>query len=161
MEFYFILFFGIFLEPWPQKKIMCKFCQWHLWNFFPPKIAIFQGETVRICKKHEWNNIFVGIKIPKFQEVRKWVLPPCLENMKTGHPPTISILATDQAFDSLIHISLATNPRLWHWLWSFFHNLYVDGHKIRGSHGICKLHMKKCWKWGVEIHQFHFIGPDL
>jgi len=34
-----------------------------------------------------------------------------------GHPPTISILATDQAFDSLMHISLPTNPRLWHWLW--------------------------------------------
>jgi len=34
-----------------------------------------------------------------------------------GHPPTISILATDQAFDSLMQISLPTNPRLWHWLW--------------------------------------------
>jgi hypothetical protein len=108
---------------------------------FPPKLPYFE-EKQSECKKHERNNKFVGIKIPKFQEVRKWVLQPCLENMKTGHPPTVSILATDQAFDSLIHISLATNPRLWHWLWSFFHNPYVDGHKIRCSHGICKLHMK-------------------
>jgi hypothetical protein len=27
-----------------------------------------------------------------------------------GHPRTISVRATDQAFDSLMHISLPTNP---------------------------------------------------
>jgi len=118
---------------------MCKFCQWHLWNFFPPKIAIFRGETVRICKKHERNNKFVGIKIPKFQELRKWVLQPCLENMKTGHPPTISILATHQAFDSLIHISLPTDPRLWHWLWSFF------------SQPLCWWTQDKRFTWHLQV----------
>jgi hypothetical protein len=41
---------------------------------------------------------------------------------------------------------------------TFCHSPYIDGHKIRGSHGIWKLHMKKCWKWGLEIHHFHFIS---
>jgi hypothetical protein len=41
---------------------------------------------------------------------------------------------------------------------TFCHNPYLDGHKIRGLHGICKSHMKKCWKWGLEIHHFHFIS---
>jgi hypothetical protein len=79
-----------------------------------------------------------------------------------GHAPTISIWAADQAFDSLIHISLPTNPRLRYWLrhWYFFSQM---------NKHICwwtqdktfTWHMKKYWKWGVEIHHFHFTGPGI
>jgi hypothetical protein len=78
-----------------------------------------------------------------------------------GHPPTISILATDQAFDSLMHTFLYSQTPgsgTGFGTDTFCHNPYVDGHKIRGSHGNCKLHMKKCWKWGLEIHHFQFIS---
>jgi hypothetical protein len=40
-------------------------------EFLSLKIAIFRGETVRICKKHEETTNLLGKKIPKFQEVRK------------------------------------------------------------------------------------------
>jgi hypothetical protein len=61
---------AIFFEPWPQNKIKCKFSQWDLWNFFPPKLPYYEEKQSEYAINMK-NNKFVGIKIPKFQEVRK------------------------------------------------------------------------------------------
>jgi hypothetical protein len=76
---------------------------------------------------------------------------------------TISILATDEAFDSLIHISLPTNPRLWHWLWHSYlwsQPLYMlMDTKIRSSHEICKFAYKKVLEMGPGNSSFQIYFP--
>jgi hypothetical protein len=101
---------------------MCKFWKWCFWNFFPQKLPYFE-------EKHEE---ITNLLRKKFLNFKRWGNEYCChawrpwrqaKSCSTGgidHPPTISILATDQAFDSLINISLPTKPRLWHWLWHWY-----------------------------------------
>jgi len=120
---------------------MCKFCQWRV-EFLSPKIAIFRGETVRICKKHN----LLGKKLLNF---KRWANEYCQYAWRArshaplgiGRWPTISILATDQAFDSLMHISLPTNPRLWHWLW----------HWYLLSQPLCWWTQDKMFTWDLQV----------
>ncbi len=108
-----------FLIPWstflyPQMWILCQMV---FLEFVSPKVAIFWGETVRICKKHEESTKFVGKKFLVKRRGNEYSMMlgdheegPSHAPQGIGHPRTISVRATDQAFDSLMLISLPPPP---------------------------------------------------
>ncbi len=98
-------------------------------EYLSPKIAIFRGETVRICKKHEETTNLLGLKFLNF---KKWGNEYCrhawrpwrqAKSCSTGDRPPTHYFNTGHrpGFWFLdAHISLLTNPRLWHWLWHWY-----------------------------------------
>jgi hypothetical protein len=145
---------------------MCKFYNSCFWNIFSPKSFHILRRNGPNLQETSRNKEFVG----NFLLIERWGNEYCHHVRRAwrqakscspgviGHPPTISIRATDQAFDSLIHLSLPTNPRLWHGYF-FFHKWTSVCWCTQDK--MFTWHMKKYWKWGVEIHHFYFIGPGI
>jgi hypothetical protein len=135
---------------------------------FPKSCHILRRNSPNL--QETWrNNRFVG---KKFLNFKKWGNEYChhawrpwreakscstgdrppTHYFNTGHKPGFGFL--DAHFSThkppALALALALIP--------FVTAPMLMGHKIRCSHGICKLHMKQCWKWGVEIHHFHFVS---
>jgi hypothetical protein len=137
-------------------------------EFLSPKIAIFRGETLRNCKKHEETTNLLGKESLNF---KRWGNEYCChawrpwrqaKSCSTGDRPPTHYFNTGHR-PGLIPWCTFLYPQIpgsgtGFGTDTFCHNPYVDGHKKRGSNEICKLHIKKCWKWGLEIHHFHFIS---
>jgi hypothetical protein len=149
-----------FLIPWSTFLYlqMWILCQMVFLEFFSPKVAIFWGETVRICKKHEETTILlekdsswrgkemsIAMMLGDHEEGPSMPTgdrPPTYYYFSTGHRPGFFFLAAN----------LTTHPPppppppgsgTGFGTDTFCHNPYVDGHKIRYSHGICKVAYEK------------------
>jgi len=132
-------------------------------EFLSPKLAIFWGETVWICKKHEETTNLLGKKFLNFKRWgneycqhawRPWRQAkscsigdrPPTHYFNTGHRPGFWFLDPHFSTHKPPALALALALIL------FFTNeqTYV-GHKIRCSHGIWKSTGNGEWKFIISI----------